>query len=687
MLLSVFLPLFNFLVIACFGRFIGKTGTIYMSLYVMLTTFLLNLKLFFQVFAENVNYFVNLGSWINVEFLAVNWEFTLDSLAVTMLAMVSLISFMVHMYSFSYMKGDPHFVRFISYLSLFTFFMFILVTAGNFVQLFLGWEGVGICSYLLINFWFTRVQANKAAIKALIMNRIGDIGFLLGAVLVFVVYNTLDFTVLQLLASPELNTVYFMQESAIYYTDVICFFFLVGVVGKSAQLGLHTWLPAAMEGPTPVSALIHAATMVTAGIFLLIRTSFLFEMSPTIRSLIIILGAFTALFSAMTAVFLYDIKRIIAYSTCSQLGYMAVACGLSQYSVGLFHLVNHAFFKALLFLTAGGIIHSFNNEQDIRKLSGLLHRAPFILAAILIGNVAIMGLPFLSGFYSKDLVIELTYLTNSNFLSTTNFSFNIIFVLILIATFSTAVYSLRMYYYLFIRKGAYQLQKPLPLDFSQPFFIQFALSVLMVGSIFVGYSLSDLFSPTSDFFYYTNYNPSLNAAPSSYTYFYFENEFMPWFYKLAPLMCNITAILLSGIFIYSYHKQKIPQYTQIMLALMSNTEEQKFMRTQAFGFIYLKLFYNIGSRLGLVIKTFQNNFYFNEFYNYIAFMNFFYYYTHIFVNLDKGVLEFFGPRGLSAVYLQVTKAFTKFYKQGLTLHLFLIYNTLLAFFYVFRYFF
>jgi len=687
MLLSIFLPFFNFLAIACFGRFLGKTGTIYMSLYTMFITFILNFKLFFLVFTENLNYFTNLGSWMNVELISINWEFTLDSLAVTMLAMVSLISFMVHMYSISYMKTDPHFIRFISYLSLFTFFMFILVTAGNFVQLFLGWEGVGICSYLLINFWFTRVQANKAAIKAIVINRIGDIGFLLGAVSVFAVYNTLDFTILQLLASPELNTIYFTKSAGIYYQDIICFFFLVGVVGKSAQLGLHTWLPAAIEGPTPVSALIHAATMVTAGIFLIIRVSFLFEMSSTIRSLIVILGAFTALFSALTAIFLYDIKRIIAYSTCSQLGYMAVACGLSQYSISLFHLVNHAFFKALLFLTAGAIIHSFNNEQDIRKLSGLLHRAPFILAAILIGNIAIMGLPFLSGFYSKDLVIELTYLTNSNFLSTTSFSFNIIFVVILIATFSTAVYSLRMYYYLFIRKGVYQLRKPLPIDFSQPFCIQFALSVLMIGSIFVGYLLSDLFSPTNDFFYYTNYNPALNPAANSFTYFYFENEFMPWFYKLAPLICNITAIVLSGLLIYNYHKQKIPQYTQIILALISNVEEQKFLRTQAFGFIYLKVFSNLGTRLGIVIKIFQNNFYFNELYNYIAFMNFFYYYTYIFANLDKGILEFFGPRGLSAVYLYLTKAFTKFYKQGLTLHLFLIYNTLLVFFYIFKWFF
>jgi len=227
-----------------------------------------------------------------------------------------------------------------------------------------------------------------------------------------VVYNTVDFTVLQLLADPAFNSLYFSKFPQIFYSDVICFSFLVGVAGKSAQLGLHTWLPAAIEGPTPVSALIHAATIVTAGIFLLIRASFLFELSSSVRALIVFLGVFTALLSAITAIFLYDIKRIIAYSTCSQLGYMAVACGLSQYSAGLFHLVNHAFFKALLFLTAGAIIHSFNNEQDIRKLSGLANRAPFLLSAVLIGNVAIMGLPFLSGFYSKDIIIELAEASN-----------------------------------------------------------------------------------------------------------------------------------------------------------------------------------------------------------------------------------------------------------------------------------
>ncbi len=278
----------------------------------------------------------------------------------------------------------------------------------------------------------------------------------------------------------------------IYYFDLICFAFFIGVVGKSAQIGLHTWLPAAMEGPTPVSALIHAATMVTAGIFLLIRCSFLFECSPNVKILIVLFGVLTACLSAFTALFLYDMKRIIAYSTCSQLGYMAVACGLSQYTIGFFHLINHAFFKALLFLTAGAIIHSFNNEQDIRKLYNLAARMPFIHSCMLVGTIAIMGLPFLSGFYSKDLIIELVFLNASFFLGGSS----ILYYCILFATFCTGLYSLRLYYYLFLRGGVVSYstaQAPI----GQSFFIQFVLGLLMLGSLFSGYCLSDFFSPST----------------------------------------------------------------------------------------------------------------------------------------------------------------------------------------------
>jgi NADH:ubiquinone oxidoreductase subunit 5 (subunit L)/multisubunit Na+/H+ antiporter MnhA subunit len=338
-----------------------------------------------------------------------------------------------------------------------------------------------------------------------------------------------------------------------------------------------------MEGPTPVSALIHAATMVTAGIFLLIRCSFLFEMSDNIRNLIVILGAFTAFFSAFTAIFLYDIKKIIAYSTCSQLGYMALACGLSQYTIGFFHLINHAFFKALLFLTAGAIIHSFNNEQDMRKLSGLYTRMPFIHSAILIGNIAIMGLPFLSGFYSKDLVIEVTYLKGFNIFNAATININLVFIIILLATLCTGIYSLRMYYYLFLRQGAAHKADLRSASFEQPFFIQLALGVLMIGSIFSGYFLSDIFAVTNDFFHH-GYD-SINHE--EIRGLHFENEFLPWYIKLAPLLCNMFSIVGGVAFISLYQVGVIPQFTHLLLAHLSKDIETYLRQTTVFASFYL----------------------------------------------------------------------------------------------------
>lgn len=338
-----------------------------------------------------------------------------------------------------------------------------------------------------------------------------------------------------------------------------------------------------MEGPTPVSALIHAATMVTAGIFLLIRCSFLFEMSDNIRNLIVILGAFTAFLSAFTAIFLYDIKKIIAYSTCSQLGYMALACGLSQYTIGFFHLINHAFFKALLFLTAGAIIHSFNNEQDIRKLSGLYTRMPFIHSAILIGNIAIMGLPFLSGFYSKDLVIEVTYLKGFNIFNAATMNVNLVFILILVATLCTGIYSLRMYYYLFLRQGVVHKMELRSASFEQPFFIQLALGVLMIGSIFSGYFLSDIFSITNDFFNH-GYDSITHTAVRG---LHFENEFLPGYLKLAPLLCNFVSILGGLLFVGLYQAGAIPQVTQLLAAHVSKDAEINFRQTTMFAPFYL----------------------------------------------------------------------------------------------------
>ena len=316
-----------------------------------------------------------------------------------MCCVVTFVSSIVHLYSTEYMEHDPHLPRFMSYLSLFTFFMLILITANNFLQMFVGWEGVGLSSYLLINFWFTRIQANKAAIKAMLVNRVGDFAILLAIFSIYFIFNTLDYEVIFTLVPLVLNYSVVIGFLKLPLLDLICILLFIGAMGKSAQLGLHTWLPDAMEGPTPVSALIHAATMVTAGVFLLARCSFIFEFSPVALNFVTFIGSLTAFFAATTGLFQNDMKKVIAYSTCSQLGYMIFSCGLSSYEVGVFHLSNHAFFKALLFLGAGSVIHAVNDEQDMRKLGGLQKLLPFSYAIMLIGSLALMGFPFLTGFY------------------------------------------------------------------------------------------------------------------------------------------------------------------------------------------------------------------------------------------------------------------------------------------------
>jgi len=312
-------------------------------------------------------------------------------------------------YSIAYMGHDPHLPRFMSYLSIFTFFMLMLVTANNWIQMFFGWEGVGLASYLLINFWFTRAQANKSAIKAMLVNRVGDFGLALGIMALFAVFMTVDFVTVFACAHTMSQCYFIFFTFEVHALTTVCALLFVGAVGKSAQLGLHMWLPDAMEGPTPVSALIHAATMVTAGVFMLARCSPLFEHAPYALLGITLVGAMTAFFAATTGVVQNDLKRVIAYSTCSQLGYMIFVCGLSQYAVGIFHLMNHAFFKALLFLSAGAVIHALGDEQDMRKMGGVLKLLPFTYSMMVIGSLALIGFPFLTGFYSKDVILEVAY--------------------------------------------------------------------------------------------------------------------------------------------------------------------------------------------------------------------------------------------------------------------------------------
>jgi len=360
----------------------------------------------------------NLIKWIPYFFDYICIGFSIDNLSLIMILIVITISMMVHYYSLDYMYDDPRVFSFMKYLSGFTLAMLFLVTSNNYTFLFLGWEGVGIFSYLLIGFWYTRTLALKASIKAVIVNKIGDIALLIALGLMLWNFGTTDFQKLNLLISYLVN----VKKEIIYIQIATCkislftlisIFLLIAAIGKSAQFGLHTWLPDAMEGPTPVSALIHAATMVTAGVYLIVRSSFIFELSDLSKNLVIIIGGFTALYGSIIACFQYDIKKIIAFSTCSQIGYMFLACGLSAYHMAMFHLFTHAFFKALLFLCAGSIIHSISDQQDIRKMGGLFKIMPITFSGISIGLISLMGFPFTSGFFSKDSIIELAYAHNS----------------------------------------------------------------------------------------------------------------------------------------------------------------------------------------------------------------------------------------------------------------------------------
>ena len=446
LLLNILLPLFSAIIAGLFSRLLGRKGAMLLSSVFILFTFLLSICNFSRLYLKNNFFFVvDALTWIDFGHIKVNWIFLFDSLSLWMMIVVSLISLCVHIYSVAYMSNDPHQPRFFSYLSLFTFFMLILVSAGNYLQLFVGWEGVGLCSYLLIAFWYNRIAANKAALKAIFLNRIGDLAFVIAMLLTLYIFESLDFAIIlqRIEYLNYTNFIFFSTQFNIFV--LICTFFFIGAVGKSAQIGLHTWLPDAMEGPTPVSALIHSATMVTAGVFLIIRSSFLFEYAENVLLIVVFIGALTSFFAASAGLLQNDIKKIIAYSTCSQLGYMVFACGLSAYHVSFFHLVNHAFFKALLFLCAGSIIHALNDEQDIRKMGGLVNFMPFTYIVMLIGSLSLAGFPFLTGFYSKDFILEVAFVTIT---PTGLFSY----WLGMITVFFTAYYSFRILFLVFFIK-------------------------------------------------------------------------------------------------------------------------------------------------------------------------------------------------------------------------------------------
>jgi NADH-quinone oxidoreductase subunit L len=406
----VFLPLLGFLIAGIFGRMIGPRPSEVVTTSLLFVSAVLSWIAFFQIgFSQAPIIVAVLGNWFTSGALAVDWALRIDTLTVVMLVVVTTVSSVVHLYSIGYMAEDPSRPRFFAYLSLFTFAMLMLVTADNLVQLFFGWEGVGLASYLLIGFWYERPSANAAAIKAFVVNRVGDFGFALGIFLIFALTGSVAFDTIFAAAPGLANKTIHVFGLDVDAMTITCLLLFMGAMGKSAQFLLHTWLPDAMEGPTPVSALIHAATMVTAGVFMVARLSPLFEQAPAALAFVTVIGATTAFFAATIGLVQNDIKRVIAYSTCSQLGYMFVGLGVGGYSLGIFHLFTHAFFKALLFLGAGSVITAMHHEQDMRRMGGLRKVIPVTFWMMIIGTLALTGFPFTAGYYSKDAIIEAAY--------------------------------------------------------------------------------------------------------------------------------------------------------------------------------------------------------------------------------------------------------------------------------------
>ena len=484
-ILIILLPLIASIISGFFGKFIGdRNSEVVTSLLVTISAILSALVLYNVIFNQYQDN-ITIATWISSGTLNVNWSMKIDSLSAIMLVVVTSVSSLVHIYSIGYMSHDPHKPRFMAYLSLFTFAMLMLVTSDNFIQLFFGWEGVGLCSYFLIGFWFKKDTANKAAIKAFVVNRVGDFGFALGIFLIFYLFGTVNYSeVFELIPTIIDKNLVFLGIN-INTINLICLLLFIGAMGKSAQILLHTWLPDAMEGPTPVSALIHAATMVTAGVFLVVRCSPIYEYSELALNVITVVGMSTAFFAATVALVQTDIKKIIAYSTCSQLGYMFFATGVGAYNVAMFHLFTHAFFKALLFLGSGSVIHAFKDEQNINNMGGVWKKLPYTYGLMIIGTLALTGFPFLSGFYSKDAIIEFAYLRGN----TTGYYAAGIGV---ITAFLTSIYSWRLIFKTF--HGEYN-NKNIKIEetHESPLVMLIPLVLLSIGAIFAGYIFKELF--------------------------------------------------------------------------------------------------------------------------------------------------------------------------------------------------
>ena len=598
------LPILGSIISGFFGRKVGVSGAQIITCTCVIMTTLLALLAFIEVGLNKIPVKIHLFRWIDAEYLNVSWAFNFDSLTVSMLIPVLIISSLVHVYSVGYMSHDPHNQRFFSYLSLFTFMMIILVTGDNFLVMFVGWEGVGVCSYLLVSFWFTRIAANQSSLAAFFTNRVGDYVLTVGMFAILLSFGNVDYTTVFSLAP-------FYSESVIFFIGVCL---LIGAMAKSSQVGLHVWLPMAMEGPTPVSALIHAATMVTAGVYLLMRASPLIEYSSTVLLLCLWVGAITTVFSSLIGLFQQDIKKVIAYSTMSQLGMMVIAIGLSSYTIALFHLINHAFYKGLLFLCAGAVIHAVADNQDFRKYGGLISYLPLTYSLMLTASLSLVAFPFMTGFYSKDFILESAY-------GQFKLSSIIVYFIATIGAMFTTLYSVKVLYLTFLTNpnGSLVNYKPNKCAHEGDLFMSTPLVILGVFSIFFGYLTKDLFIGLGSDFFSDN---ALYIHP--HHELMLDTEFgVKTFYKLLPLLFTIV-LTISSIAFTEFYPQSL---------------------------INFKL-----SRFGYNIFSFFNQRFLVEMYynRYISG-------TVIYLGglttkvLDKGAVELFGPLGLEQQLTNMSK--------------------------------
>ena len=536
-------------------------------------------------------------NWINFAQINLNFSIFLDPLTAIMFCVVTIVSSVVHMFSIGYMHEDKLRARFFCYLSLFTFAMLVLVSADNFIQLFLGWEGVGLCSYLLVGYYFHKPSANNAAIKAFLVNRVGDFGYLIAIALIYKYFNSLNFQeVFSNTSAIEKKNLLFLGFEFNLIT-CICMFLFMAAVGKSAQIGLHVWLPDAMEGPTPVSALIHAATMVTAGVFLVVRCSPIFEYSQFTLNVITYVGLITSLFAASVALLQNDIKKVIAYSTCSQLGYMFFACGISAYSLAMFHLVTHAFFKALLFLGAGCVIHCLHHEQDCNKMGGLYKKLPVTFAFIIIGSIALMGIPPFAGYFSKDLILEYA-------LSIHSFNGTNIYVLGCLGAFLTSVYSTRLIYLTFLNKT--NIKTDTFNKIKEPgFTMLFPLFILSIGAIAGGYLFYDIVENNAFWF-----NSIFTLTEVNYVE---EAHHIEKIYKLFPIFLVVLAVIV----VFAAYK-----YVD-------------------------SLSYILNYKIKGLVKFLQKKWYFDEIYGFLFVNKLLQLSTFLWTRVDINLIDLKGPIGVS----------------------------------------